>query len=202
MSNNWNIEVSPELYNHLIELFEIFGLSIPHKITHSEMEHLVKHLKAIVKTKDVMSKYKLFDNKIKPETKLKALNKVSKALIISDVGSIRYHLRYLLGNHQIESSISESLYAGLAEYVKKLHEIVIIDISNKDKDVIEIIDEINRISRINAIKTRIILLIPDNKNCEILRYKSKGVDKYIEKQVSLNWYSELANYLTKLQIYR
>lgn len=199
----WDIEVSPKMYVIIKDLFETIGLKLPPVITSYEMEQALNHLKRIVNHSESLNPsqsnhFKLITNK--GDSKIKLLTKITNALIISDLGVIRYQAKNLFTHKKIVSTVSESLYAGLAEYVKKLHDIVIIDISNKDKEVLDVIDEINRISRLNSIKTKIVLFVPQKENNETLRFRSKGVDKYIFKESCQNWYDELAKYISTLII--
>lgn len=195
----WDIEVSPKMHDIISEMFSLLGLTAPSSITHAEMEKISQQMKVLFNAQArnlCQSKYKIFENKLKPQVKVKLAEKINKALVISNLGIIRYQLKNLLQHKKIDTITSESLYTGLAEYVKKLHDVVIIDVSNNYEEALEVIDEIKRIARANSIKTKIVVIAPQLKNNEKLRFITRGVDKFIEKQLS--WYYEFEEYFQGL----
>lgn len=213
---NWSIEISKEMYETLLQIFEIVGFDKPLNITAKDMKKVLNQMQEIInstparemaqndeliRAKTGFNSSKTYTNPINvPENidfkvvdgKLKPVKiHISNALIISNLGVIRYQLRTVLNNQKIEVETAENLYRGLAEYVKRLYSYVIVDLNNSYKDAIDITKEINSISEKNNVGTVIIALTTTPEILTEEELASTGISKVIVKND--NWYDEVLN---------
>lgn len=199
--NQWDIEVSPKMYTVLANIFEVLGIPAPSSVTYADMEKVFFQMKTVMKyhsNTQGETNFKISDFKLKPaRTKFEKTSsletKISNALIISNLGIFRYQLKNIFQKNNIETKATETLYTGLSEYLKKLYDVVVIDISDNFDEAIEIIEEIKRTAKLNNTKTRIFILAPVMKSDEKLKFLLRGVEKIIDKQH--NWYFEIEEIL-------
>ena len=114
----------------------------PQQITSKEMQKVLFKMRNILKSSRQKSSYNAlasFDHNM-PQIK-----NISKALVISDISLIRYQMKVHLSNKDVDVRTVENLYNGLAEYIKKLPELVIVDITEKTDEVAKIVEEIKRV---------------------------------------------------------
>lgn len=193
--NQWNIEVSEKMYDVLSNLFLTLGMNTPSSITANDMEMVVKKMNAIVQNTQ---------SDKKSETRIKILNgkirqvrNIRNALVVSKLGIIRYQLKVLLNNSKVDVMAFENQFTGLAEYVKKLYDLVIIDISDNTDDSIDVIKEIKRLSINHSVPTTIIVLAVPAISSQIKnQLLSKGVDKIIEKKEF--WYDDVMKEINQI----
>lgn len=194
--SRWNIEISKEMYEVLARIFQILELPTPLNITSKEMEKVLNQLKYYFNTVRQDNKSDiLYNNQIKVvNDKLKAVKKIQNALVISKLGIIRYQLKIILNNKNIDVVTSETPYSALAEYVKKLYNLVVIDVSGPVEDIIDVIKEIRRLSSEHSVNTLVIALLTPDQSVLKPKLTNRGIDKFIEKKD--NWYDELSKDIT------
>ncbi|MEW5819870.1 MAG: response regulator [Cyanobacteriota bacterium] len=188
----WEIEVSEKMYEVIVDLFKYAGLPIPYNVTSNDMEQVAKKMKLIASSS---LREKNLEKFIVVNDKIKKLKSIKSALIISDLGIIRYQLKIMFNNNHIEAKTVESYYNGLAEYIKNLHDVVIIDVSGKTNDATRIIDEIKKFAKKNAVKTDIIVLSTSAETKEKNFFLKLGISKFIQKVG--NWYYEIEQEIKK-----
>ncbi|MEW5822467.1 MAG: hypothetical protein AB1782_19895 [Cyanobacteriota bacterium] len=215
---NWNIEVSKEMYLVLSRFFSILGFDSPKNITTKDLEQVLAQMEKVIEiSKQVAKKHENINKSLVNdyEKLMTATNSVSSPvsdnlkvvndklvqtkpsdaniLIISKLGVIRYQLKTILSHHNIEVLTCDNLYGGLAEYVKKLYNVVIFDITENISDAVAITREIKRVSCKNASETKVIALASDEKSTLIKDLIGFGIDSVIIKND--NWYDKLLNEL-------
>jgi PleD family two-component response regulator len=192
----WNIEVSKEMYDILARVFQLIGLETPRDITAEEMKKVLNKMSDIVYS----TQEELFEPSLKIKDDLKVVNdrikpakKIKNALIISKTGIIRYQLKSILSNHNVEVFTIENQYRGLAEFVKRLYDLVVIDTADDVDEIFDVVREIKRISATSSLNTEIVVLVPPESDTIKDKLLSRGVDRFFEKKS--NWYLELTNEL-------
>lgn len=189
---SWNIETSKKMYEVMTELFRSLNLEIPVNITYHDMRKALDQMKTVINsTHNSTTKvveYEIVDQKIKS---IKTHRDAKSVLIISPIGIIRYQLKTVLCNKKINADANDNLFRGLADYVKRLHDVVIIDIAktNTFEDTCSIIDEVKRIADIQNLETSIFVLVSEYEKELRERLYTYGVDRVIIK--TDNWYDNV-----------
>lgn len=182
------------MYEVMTELFTSLNLEIPVYITSKDMRKAINQMKNIINnTHAVVTptiEYEIINQKIKT---IKPILDAKTVLIISPVGIIRYQLKTVLCNKKILAFANDNLFRGLADYVKRLHNVVIIDIAqtNTLADTGSIIDEIRRIAEIQNLETSVFVLVSEFEKELREKFYACGVDRVIIK--SGNWYDTVIN---------
>ncbi|MGD9580254.1 MAG: hypothetical protein AB7V50_02685 [Vampirovibrionia bacterium] len=196
---SWNIEKSKKMYEVMTEIFTSLNLEIPIYITSKDMQLALNRMNNVLKSAQIATKqkteYEIINQKLKS---LKHHSDIRTALIISPVGIIRYQLKTILASKKIQSSVNDNLFRGLADYVKKLHDVIIIDIAktNTIDDASSIIEEIKRISDVQNLDASIFVLISEYEKDLREKLFTFGVDRVIVK--SDNWYDKLLNEIANI----
>ena len=154
----WNIEVSENMYDVISDLFSVTGMSPPSEITSKEMQKVLYKMRNYLnpsRSKNTINPIESLHHTI-PD-----MDSVNTALIISEAGISRYQISNMLMNNNINVKSVENLYNGLAEYIKRLPGLVIIDVRDKQEDITAIIDEIKRIAIRNCVQTSVVVLSPE-----------------------------------------
>jgi CheY-like chemotaxis protein len=190
----WDIEVSEEMYEVLARVFQVIGLDAPAYMNAKEMEKVLVKMEKIVHSAreefyepsyNVPDSFRILNDKIKP------FKKIKNTLIISRTGIIRYQLKATLNSYKVDVSTIDNQYRGLAEYVKRLHDLVVIDTSDNIDEIFDVVREIKRVSAANSIDTTIVVLVAPGEEEVRAKLLSRGVDKFFEKKG--NWYEALVN---------
>lgn len=211
----WNIEINQEMHELFSRLFSSLGLEMPQNVNTLAMEEVLARLNVIIKASKASNTptFSLVGNSMKLNhasdpfsrltqglTSLKTLenedntNMLPKnALIISKTGIIRFQLKSLLSKFKINVFVEENQYRGLAEYVKKLFDIVIIDYLDDIKEIQDIVEEIKRISDSSSADTRIIILLAPEELSLKDKITSHNVNVIIKNE---NWYELLLKELS------
>ncbi len=92
-------------------------------------------------------------------------------------------MKILLGKKFVDVKTVENLYNGLAEYIKRLPELVIVDMVDNNDETTKVIEEIKRVASRCNIKTSIVVLSSANTP------KDNWACKYIEKVG--NWHEKI-----------
>lgn len=190
-TSQWDIEVSEKMYNVMARMFDSLGLAAPDCITSGEMEKAFRRMKYILNGTQTT-----FDGnqKIVSSKPIQHIG-AKRAVVISKLGIIRYQLKNMLSGYDVGVLTVENQYNGLIEYVKKLCDIVIIDLSETMGDALDVIAEIKRLAKKHTIKTRIIVLDSSYSEHSRAKYLEKGVDAYISKEEG--WHNEMIKEIEK-----
>lgn len=184
---HWDIEVSKRMYNVITELFSVSGIPIPSNITSCEMHKVLHKMKSIQYSHpkvDIERQTDMISDTIDEYKEIKS------ALIISDVSLNSHQLKLTLLKNNIEVNLAENLYNGLALYIKKLPELVIIDMSANQDDITKIIDEIEHIADKYRVNPSVMVV----SHCsQAVKHFAKNQSKVICKLVKKagNWCSEI-----------
>lgn len=191
---SWNIETSKKMYEVMTELFSSLNLEIPVYITSKDMRKALNQMNEVIQKTQIVSA-PIADSEFVHQKAIpaKIITNVKSVLIISPVGIIRYHIKTVLCNKKIMAVANDNLFRGLADYVKRLFDVVIIDIAKTStlNDVSSIIDEIKRIADTQKLDTSIFVLISEYDKDLREKFYAYGVDRVIVK--TGNWYDNVIN---------
>lgn len=112
----------------------------------------------------------------------------TNVLFISNHNQNRYLLKTLLGNNYSLTSVDDPII-GLAHYIRSLHQHVIIDVRSLKTDSPDIIKEIRRLSVVNKIYSKIIIIYSEDNNMFKLLKRDNLGDLYIKNEPS--WHEKL-----------
>lgn len=204
----WNVELSKEMYDLFNKLFTSLGLKMPDNINESDMKEVLRRLELVIKAsktarlKQVNDSMKIsaisdpitniareLDVIQQKQVEQKVESYPKNVMVISQTGIIRYQLKSLFAKHKIDTFVDENQYRGLAEYVKKLFEVVILDNPGNVSEVLDVVEEIKRISEENSVKTKVIILLEPKYTPLKDKLKIKGVDNVVIKED--DWYPEI-----------
>lgn len=112
----------------------------------------------------------------------------SNVLFITSHNKNRYLLKTILGNAYSLTSIDDPII-GLACFIRSLHKFVVIDIRNLKLDSYDIIKEIRRLSVVNKIYSKIIIIYSEeNQVYKALKHENLA-DFYIKEENK--WHEKL-----------
>lgn len=187
LMTHWDIEVSKKMYNIITELFHISGIPIPSTITSIEMHKVLHKMKSIQYSNpkvDIERQTDMISDSVHE------FKEIESALIISDVSLNSHQLKLTLQKNGIEVNLAENLYNGLALYIKKLPDLVVIDMSANEKEISKIIEEIEHIADKYKVHPSVMVV----SHCsQAEKHFSKNQSKIFRKLVQKagNWYSEI-----------
>lgn len=186
----WDIEVSQRMYDSLTKIFETLGMETPISISSDDMQRVLQNIETVMYDDQAKKRYRMLSQASKQSPMpISRSRKFSKAVVVSKLGIVRYQLKTLLQAVNVESTTFENAYNALVEYVKKLPDLIIIDISDNSDDLSDLVQEMKRISDKYSLENVIyILSLPTSTEVQN-KYLSKGADKFIEKEN--NWHKEL-----------
>lgn len=190
---HWDIEVSKRMYNVITELFSVSGIPIPSSITSDDMNKVLHKMKSVQYSHpkvDIERQTDMISDTIEESKEIKS------ALIISDVSLNSHQLKLTLLKNNIEVNLAGNLYNGLALYIKKLPELVIIDMSTNEEDITRIIDEIEHIANRYKINPSVMVV----SHCsQAVKHFSHSESKVICKLVKKagDWCSKIEDEIKK-----
>lgn len=202
---SWNIEFSRQMYDSLANMFRLIGLQPPAYITSEDIEKALVQMNSLIQKKNTQvhasvslqtpvphanKNFNINNDKLIPQNQVLDNATSKRALIISKVGIIRYQLKNIFASKKFQVTTIDNPFSGLAEYVKKLYDVVIIDVNDNIQDAITVLHEIKSHSNHNNVKTRIILLTPQNSKLNENRDIAELVDQFIIK--TENWYTNFS----------
>lgn len=203
---HFSIEVNEKMYEAICSIFTELNLSVPQKITSHEMQKVLSFLKYKIRKVETITnashnkKVNFAAGKINKTQTIpikKLQQKPNNVLVVSRLGIIRYQLKVLLNNKKYDVSITDNMYMGMAEYIKRLPAIVILDMGEDDeKDTLDLVNRIDLWSEKNHVKPIIITL--SSRIDYILKQKclNKGVDRFVFKKD--NWHAEFMTIINEV----
>lgn len=184
----WTIEVSDKMYFHLYRLLDLLELRAGESITSCHMDRAYFQMKKKV----------LPELSLKQQSKIGSLSSVQaegfkKALVISKFGIHRYQLKTLVESMNIDFDGEEKPCHALVSYIKKLHDLIILDLTELTEDYSDVILEMKRLAQKYSVRNTV-YVIGSSESSELEdRYRKKGADKFLCKDSQ--WTLKLITYL-------
>lgn len=109
-------------------------------------------------------------------------SEIKNALVVSKQSLVRYQLKDLLNNKDVSFSLTENMYMALGKYKQKLHDLIVIDNTIEQSNLMEIVRKIKDHSYKYSHQTTIIMITSSINKIDKARLISYGVDEFIEEK--------------------
>lgn len=204
----WNIEFSRKMYDSLASMFRVLGMEAPVYIKSEDVERALMQMNLLIQKNNIAvhpsvsmqtpvphhsnAHLKIQNDKLTPGIEMAHNPSQAKStLVISKVGIVRYQLKNTFTSKGFQVFTIDNPFSGLAEYVKKLYDVVVIDVNDNIQDSLAVIKEIKGHASHNNVNTSVILLAQPNFKLTDNKDIAELVDQVIVK--TENWYSRLAS---------